>query len=112
MVALYKDQFGRGPVKVRTDFAGSDVVICTLEKTMTPVERNLVELGEHQRLRDVRLYFQHVTKDKFTGAVEDVLGRKVRAFVSGMDVEEDVASEIFYLEPVSSDGDGSATPDP
>jgi uncharacterized protein YbcI len=31
--------------------------------------------------------------------IEGVLGRKVRAFVSGIDTGTDVSSEIFYLEP-------------
>jgi len=29
MVRLYKEQFGRGPTRARTDFAGPDVVIST-----------------------------------------------------------------------------------
>jgi uncharacterized protein YbcI len=99
MVRLYKDQFGRGPTKSRTEFAGPDTVICTLENSMTVAEQALVDLGEHQRLRDTRLYFQHATEDQFREVVERILGRKVRAFVSGMDVKQDVSSEVFYLEP-------------
>jgi uncharacterized protein YbcI len=98
MVRLYKEQFGRGPTKARTEFAGPDALLCTLEDSMTPAERSLVEMGEHQRLRDTRLYFQYATEDAFRGVVERVLGRKVRAFVSGMDTEHDVSSEVFYLE--------------
>jgi uncharacterized protein YbcI len=98
MVRLYKEQFGRGPTKARTEFAGPDTVLCTLENSLTPAERSLVEMGEHQRLRDTRLYFQHATEGEFRGVVERVLGRKVRAFVSGMDTEQDLASEVFYLE--------------
>jgi uncharacterized protein YbcI len=99
MVRLYKEQFGRGPTKARTEFAGPDAILCTLEDSMTPAEHSLVEMGEHQRLRDTRLYFQHATEDQFRGVVERVLGRKVRAFVSGMDTQRDVSSEVFYLEP-------------
>ncbi len=29
MVRLYKELFGRGPTKARTEFAGSDIVICS-----------------------------------------------------------------------------------
>jgi uncharacterized protein YbcI len=58
-------------------------------------------MGEYQRLRDVRLFFQHATEDNFRDAVEGITGRKVWAFVSGMDVHQDVACEIFYLEPQS-----------
>jgi len=57
MVQVYKEQFGRGPTKVRTNYAGRDAVVCLLEHTMTPAERNLQAMGEHQRLRDIRLLF-------------------------------------------------------
>src|SRR4051794_28672272 len=99
MVRLYKEQFGRGPTRARTEFAGTDIVICTLEDSFTPAERRLVEMGEHQRLRDLRLYFQHATEEQFCEVIERLVGRKVRSFISGVDVTTDVSSEIFYLEP-------------
>jgi uncharacterized protein YbcI len=98
MVRLYKELFGRGPTKARTEFAGPDIVISTLENTFTPAERSLVELGEQQRLRDTRMYFQAASADKFTEVIERLTGRKVRAFVSGLDADVDVCSEVFYLE--------------
>lgn len=99
MVRIYKDQFGRGPTRARADFAGPDVLLCTLEDSLTPAERSLAEMGEHQRLRDTRLFFQHATEDEFRGTVEQILGRKVRGFISGIDTEQDISVEIFYLEP-------------
>ena len=98
MVRIYKEQFGRGPTKARTNFAGPDVLICTLEQSLTPAETRMVELEEHQRLRDIRMFFQHTTEPEFRGAVEEITGRKVWAFVSGIDTRQDVSSEIFYLE--------------
>jgi uncharacterized protein YbcI len=100
MVRLYKEQFGRGPTKTRTHYAGPDVVITTLEDSLTPAERRMVVLGERQRLRDIRMFFQHATEAEFIGTVERITGRNVRAFVSGIDVEHDVSSEVFYLEPL------------
>jgi uncharacterized protein YbcI len=97
MVRLYKEQFGRGPTKVATNFAGPDIVICTLEDSFTPAERKLAEMGEHQRLRDTRLYFQYATDREFRAVVEGALGRKVRAFNSGTDTAEDVSVEVFHL---------------
>jgi uncharacterized protein YbcI len=99
MVRLYKDRFGRGPTKARTDFAGPDVLLCTLENSLTPAERSLAAMGEHQRLRDTRLFFQHASEDEFCGVVERILGRKVRAFISGIDTGQDTSAELFYLEP-------------
>ena len=98
MVRLYKEQFGRGPTKARTEFAGPDIVVCTLEDSFTPAERRLAEMGEHQRLRDTRLYFQHATEDKFCGAIEEIVNRKVRAFNSATNTREDVSVEVFHLE--------------
>jgi uncharacterized protein YbcI len=98
MVRLYKEQFGRGPTRARTEFAGPDIVVCMLEDSFTPAERRLAEMGEHQRLRDTRLYFQHATKEKFTETVERILDRKVRAFNSSIDTQTDVSVEVFHLE--------------
>ena len=99
MVRLYKTTFGRGPTRARADFANRDLIIVSLENTLTPAERKMAALGEHQRLRDVRLYFQHVTEAEFTEIIERVTGRTVRGFVSGLDTRADIATEIFYLEP-------------
>jgi uncharacterized protein YbcI len=99
MVKLYKQQFGRGPTKARTNFAGPDIVITTLEDTFTPAEKKLAEMGEHQRLRDTRLYFQHATEGDFRSIIERILSRKVRAFNSAVDTETDVCVEVFHLEP-------------
>jgi len=99
MVRIYKEMFGRGPTKARTAYAGPDVLISTLEDSMTPAERNMVAMGEHQRLRDIRMFFQHASEREFAEAVERITGRKVRALVSGIDTSQDVASEVFYLEP-------------
>jgi uncharacterized protein YbcI len=104
MVRLYKEQFGRGPTKSRTDYAGEDTLICTLENSLTRAEQRLVEMGEDQRLRDIRMFFQHATEDEFREVIEGLTGRKVRAFISGTDTGKDVSCEIFYLEPRELDG--------
>lgn len=104
MVRLYKDQFGRGPTKTRTTWAGSDVLVVTLEETFTPAERSLRQMGKHQELRDLRLLFQYAEIDAFCEPVERLTGRKVRAFVSGIDTEADLATELFVLHPRGFEG--------
>jgi uncharacterized protein YbcI len=98
MVRIYKDLFGRGPTRTRTDFAGPDLVVCTLEGSFTPAERTLAEMGEHQRLRDARLFFQYAREQDFRDVVERLTGRRVRAFISGTDTRQDVSTELFYLD--------------
>ncbi len=104
MVRLYKEAFGRGPTKARAQFAGPDTLIVILESSLTVAERNLVAMGQHQRLREARLFFQYALEDQFRGIVEQALGRRTVAFVSGIDAARDVAMEIFTLEPTDLDG--------
>ena len=99
MVRLYKDLFGRGPTKAKTHYAGPDLLVTTLENSLTRIERTMADAGEHERLRDLRMHFQYLNEEDFVGRIERITGRKVRAFVSGMDTRADVASELFYLEP-------------
>lgn len=104
MVSIYKDQFGRGPTKTRTHWAGPDVLVVTLENTFTPPEQTLRRMGQHERLRELRMLFQYSEVKRFCDPVELLAGRKVRAFLSGIDTETDIATEMFVLHPVGYDG--------
>jgi uncharacterized protein YbcI len=109
MVRLYKEQFGRGPTKARTNWAGSDTVVTVLEETLTPAEWNLVRMGEHQRLRDLRMFFQYASVKEFCEPVERLTGRRVKAFHSSIDTEADgMAVEVFVLHPEGYEGPSRA----
>jgi uncharacterized protein YbcI len=108
MVGLYKEAFGRGPTKARAQFAGHDTLLVTLESSLTVAERNLVAMGEHQRLREARLFLSYALEDQFRTIVEQALGRKTLAFVSGIDVARDVTIKLFTLEPADERSDPSA----
>jgi uncharacterized protein YbcI len=75
--------------------------VTTLEDTFTPAERTLQTMGEFGRLREMRTFFQYASKDLFIEPVERIRGRRVRAFVSGIDAEVDVAVELFVLDATS-----------
>jgi uncharacterized protein YbcI len=105
MTTLYKEFFGRGPSKTRTYWCGNDIITTVLEDTLAPAERNLVRMGEHQRLRDMRMFFQYSAVREFCEPVERITGRKVRAFLSGVDTEvEGLSIETFILHPPGYDG--------
>ncbi len=110
MVRLYKEAFGRGPTKARAQFAGPDTLVVTLEASLTVAERNLVVMGEHQRLREARLFFHYALEEQFRAIVEQALGRRTVAFISGIDTHRDVAMEVFTLE-TAGDGGGSGNGD-
>ena len=99
MVRLYKEQFGRGPENVSTHYSTPDTIISILGNSLTPVERTMRDIGEEQRLRDIRMMFQHATEPKFREAVEQITGRRVIGFMSGIDVQHDLSCEVFTLEP-------------
>lgn len=105
MVSLHKEQFGRGPTNARAHFAGPDALVCVLDDALLPAERKMLAMGEHQRVRDSRMAFQVATADEFIGAVERIVQRKVHAFASATDVEQDVIFENFTFEPEPR-GDG------
>jgi uncharacterized protein YbcI len=108
MVQLHKEQFGRGPTKSRTNFAGDDTLVCVLEDVLLPAELKLVEMGQQDRVREARMSFQVATAAEFVAAVEQLVYRKVRAFSSAVDPDANVAFENFYFEPSEprSNGDG------
>jgi len=99
LVALHKEQFGRGPTRARTDYAGSDVLVCVLEDALLPAEKALVAMGEGLRVQEARLFFQNATAERFVAAVEEIVDRKVRAFGSMTDPRGGVVAEIYVLEP-------------
>jgi len=108
---LYTEQFGREPTRARSDWAGPDALVVRLE-TSSRRRSALAEMGEHQRQRDTRLFFQHPTESTLRATIEELTGRSVRAFVSGLDAKTDTSSEVFYFEPLTARGreDGRAGP--
>jgi uncharacterized protein YbcI len=101
MVKLYKEQFGRGPETAWSSYCGQDMIVSILGGSLTPVERRMRDIGEEQRLRDIRMMFQHTTEGEFRATIEGITGRKVIGFMSGLDVNNDLASEVFTLAPLS-----------
>jgi hypothetical protein len=65
----------------------------------------MVKIGEHQRLRDFRMFFQYSFVRDFCEPIEVITGRKIRAFLSAMDTEADgLSMETFVLHPAGYDG--------
>ena len=104
MVQLYKQQFGRGLTSART-LGRSRRPGVRPRGHAHPGRANLVEMGEHQRLRDIRMFFQYATVRGFCDPVEDITGRTVRSFHSSIDTKVDgMAVETFILYPEGHEG--------
>lgn len=108
LIALHKEQFGRGPRKARANFAGPDTLVCIMHDALLPAERAMVDMGEQQRVRESRMFLQVATSDTFVRAIEEIVYRKVYSFASASDPDRGVVMEIFVFEPEqSADGDGA-----
>jgi uncharacterized protein YbcI len=105
MVALHKEQFGRGPTRVQSHFAGADALLCVMDDALLPAEHKMVAMGEQQRVRESRMFFQVATAAQFIETVETITGRTVRAFASATDPDQGVVMESFVFEP-DPRGDG------
>ena len=103
LVALHKDQFGRGPTKARSHFAGPDALMCVMEDVLLPAERKLVALGQQASVRETRSAYQTATAADFIATVEQIVYRKVRAFASAVDPDANTVFENFYFEPLAPD---------
>ena len=58
-----------------------------------------IEVGRAPAVHDIRTSFQSAMRDQFTQVVESALGRRVRAYLSQVHTDPDVAVELFLLEP-------------
>ena len=98
IVRLFTDWYGRGPTRAKTYLLDERYVVCVLGETMTTVERTLVELGQGELARRVRVKFQEAMVDEYKQVVERALGRRVIAYHSQLSVEQDIGFEFFVLE--------------
>ena len=99
---LHAEYHGRGARTTRTVIQ-RNYVITFLEDIYTPVERTLLEAGYDEQVKETRQTFQMAMRERFSAAVEEIMERKVIAFMSQSHVNPDYAAEIFILEPHGSD---------
>jgi uncharacterized protein YbcI len=97
-VALHREHFGRGPGAAKTHVS-DNLVVCVLTDVFTPVERTLIEAGQEDRVREVRAAHRAATDGIYKARMEGVLGRQVEAHLSSINVDPDVAVDVFVLGP-------------
>ena len=108
---IYRDQYGHGPTRVRTQWAGPDALLCILDGTLAAEERTLVRLGGGKRLRDTRTSVHHAMVDVYGPPVERITGRTLQAFHSSCDVDAGGQSiEVFVFHPAGHDGPSRSDP--
>jgi uncharacterized protein YbcI len=101
VVALFAEYIGRGPAHARTVIDG-DLVTVLLNGTLSKAEERLVGQGEGTTVIATRRTFQRTMRKELVEAVEQLLGRRVIAFMSDQHVDPDYAAEVFVLAPEQS----------
>jgi uncharacterized protein YbcI len=98
IVQLHRTHYGKGPTRSKT-YVLDDVLVSVMRDVFTTVERTLIEAGEVSKVRETRLAFQDAMRDQFVQAVERIVGRRVLGLTSQILVEQEVAIDVFVLEP-------------
>jgi uncharacterized protein YbcI len=75
------------------------LLVVVLEGGFSQAEQTLAGSGRQSTVEDSRHAMQEVIKDRWIEAVERLLDRKVRSFVSGSDSLNQIQVETFVLEP-------------
>lgn len=103
IVRLHARMFGRGPTRAKT-YLYEDFALCILEDVLTRAEKTLVAAGNTEQVHATRMAFQDAVRPDFVAIVEEATGRTVRAFVSQVHVDPELAVELFLFEPSVSAG--------
>jgi uncharacterized protein YbcI len=97
-VRLLSEYTGRGPTRART-FLNEDMVTIVLKDTLTKAERQLVENERGELVLSTRKTFQEIMSNDLIAGIEEILQRKVIAFLSANHIAPDIAIESFILAP-------------
>lgn len=97
IVGLYKRYYGKGPTKARS-YLMDDIVLCVLRGGLTRAEQTLAKSGRGDAVTRQRQEFQAAVRDEFIETVEEIVGRRVVAFMSNVHMDPDLNAEIFMLE--------------
>lgn len=64
----------------------------------------MLALGETDRVRESRLVIQQALEPRVRSTVEQVLGRRTVAFMTGVDVRHGIAINVCTIVPALSEG--------
>jgi uncharacterized protein YbcI len=97
LVGIHTQHLGRGPTTAST-FHYRNVLVTLMHDVLTPAERALGRHDNADSVTRVRHVFQRAMEPDFREAVERLTGRHVVAFISGNQVDPDIAAELFVLD--------------
>jgi uncharacterized protein YbcI len=105
MRAAVKRLWGRGPQFVRVWFAGENTVVVLLGGILTESEKTLLAIEREHAVISQRAALHTALEPEVRLILETNIGRDTDAFMSGIDVDRDIASLVVTLrgsEPSSA----------
>jgi uncharacterized protein YbcI len=108
VVRIHKQFYGKGPTKARSHLI-HDLLTVVLEGGFTRSEETLLAHGHPGEVAASRAAMQDSVEQELRDAVEGILGREVRSFMSANDPGQRLQVEVFVLQarPYADSGDGA-----
>lgn len=97
MRAACKRLWGRGPEHAQVLFADESTVLVLLTGILTEAERTLLAADRETVVTSARAALHEALEPEIRAILETNTGRDTRAFISGVDLESDVASFVVTL---------------
>src|SRR4051794_39969121 len=96
IVRLKAQYYGKGPTEAKA-YLNDEVLVVALKGGLTTVERTLLDAGDDDLVRQVRLRFQEVMEQNFIDAVQRMTGQRVLTYMSQIVFDPDYCFEFFVL---------------
>jgi uncharacterized protein YbcI len=107
LVKLYREIFGRGPVKTAT-YAFDAGYVTFLREVLAPHERVLVLGGRPDLVCETRMAIRTAERERLIAEVQRLTGRPVLHDSFQFQPERDLAIELFWMPTGSEDGAGNS----
>jgi uncharacterized protein YbcI len=109
-VALHRQHFGRGPGSAKS-YLTEDLLVCVLTGVFTVFERDLIAIGSGDQVTATRALHHAAVEAEYRARMEPVVGREVVTFLSAVDIEEDLAVNVFMLGAAVEVTPGTRSPE-
>ena len=96
LVRLKAQYYGKGPTEAKA-FLNDETLLVVLKGGMTTVERTLLDAGEVDLVRAVRLKFQQAMGQAFIDSVQRLAQVNVLTYMSQIVFDPDYTYELFVL---------------
>jgi uncharacterized protein YbcI len=97
VVRIHRRYVGCGPTKAQAFFR-DDVVVVVLGEVLTRAGHTVAAHGQPGTVRQERDALQSAMRADIVDALETLTGARVQAVLADIDVEHDVAFEMFMLD--------------